>query len=117
MKPIFSVIIPTKDRPELLSSCLSSLTQLDYSTENYEVIVIDDGSENTVTGICEQFDGEIPLQLFRQPISGGPAAARNTGGKNAIGKYLIFLDDDCFVDPQWLKSYVAGFRFLLKIFA
>ena len=116
MTPIFSIIIPAKDRPDPLSSCLSSLSKLNYSTDNYEVLVVDDGSENSMAGICERFAGELPIRFLRQSVSHGPAASRNKGAENAQGKYLLFLDDDCFVDPHWLKSYETGFTKLNKKF-
>jgi len=109
MNPLFSIVIPTKDRPELLAACLTGLSQLDYPRENYEVLVVDDGSESSMFGVCEQFLNKFTIEYFRQVVSSGPAAARNFGAENALGRYLVFLDDDCSVDPKWLGAYEAGF--------
>nr|MBN1230030.1 glycosyltransferase [Anaerolineae bacterium] len=105
--PYFSVIIPTHNRPESLSVCLLSLCKLDYPTDRWEVIVVDDGSTVALSAVFKRVEHLLPLKALRQQVSRGPAAARNLGAQNARGHYLVFLDDDCFVDPQWLKNYEA----------
>jgi glycosyltransferase involved in cell wall biosynthesis len=109
MKPTFSIVIPSKDRPELLHTCLTSLLQLDFPRENFEIIVVDDFSGVSLTDVCRPFVERLPVQILHHSKSRGPAAARNTGAERARGKYLAFLDDDCAPDPQWLKAYQKGF--------
>lgn len=114
MAPQYSIIIPTKDRPEILSACLASLEKLENTSGSFEVIIVDDGSDKKLDEITEQFASAFPIQLYRQTQPQGPAAARNKGAENAQGKYLIFLDDDCSVDPHWLHAYDNGFATLKK---
>ncbi|MGB3311764.1 MAG: glycosyltransferase [Nodosilinea sp.] len=104
--PVFSVVIPTYNRPDRLVSCLQSLTQLDYPRDRFEVIVVDDGSSPPIAPVAESFASTEPtlnLTLLRQDNS-GPACARNTGAAHAQGKYLVFTDDDCQPYPDWLTA-------------
>lgn len=101
--PLFSVIIPTYNRPEHLAHCLKSLAQLDYPSDRFEIIVVDDGSEQPLDSVVESVNSNVSINLIRQ-ANAGPAAARNTGAKNAQGRYLAFTDDDCCPEQGWLKK-------------
>jgi len=101
--PLISVVIPTYNRPQRLAACLQSLTQLDYPRDQFEVIVVDDGSPEPLTAVTEPFQTQIGLRLLRQDNS-GPASARNAGAASALGKYLAFTDDDCQVTADWLTA-------------
>ncbi|OKH26182.1 glycosyl transferase [Hydrococcus rivularis NIES-593] len=107
-QPFFSIIIPTYNRPERLETCLKSLTRLNYPHDRFEVIVVDDGSARSLDSVVSPFRGELNLQLIRQ-TNAGPAAARNTGAASARGKFLVFTDDDCQPDPNWLKVFEIYF--------
>ncbi len=102
-KPLFSIIVPTYNRPERLTKCIQSLTQLEYLHDDFEVIVVDDGSNTPLDNVVAVFTTQINLTIIRQANS-GPAAARNTGAKHAIGKYLLFTDDDCAIAPNYLTK-------------
>lgn len=106
--PVFSIVIPTYQRPELLSSCLASLCELQYDRELFEVIIVQDGGRSvreTVSG----FESRLRLQLICQDNS-GPASARNRGAHFARGKLLAFTDDDCAPYPRWLQSLEEAFK-------
>ena len=107
--PLFSVVIPVYARPsQKLAACLESLAQLDYPHDRFEVIVVDDGSEQTHEDAVAPFRDRIDLALLTQPHA-GPAVARNTGAAQARGKYLAFTDDDCACDPGWLNALESRF--------
>lgn len=104
---LFSVIIPTCHRNDLLAKCLNCLAPGVQTLEfvHYEVIVSDDGSKTTAKEMVEQH------YLWAQWVEGprkGPAANRNNGAKYAQGKWLAFTDDDCLPDPQWLEAYTKA---------
>lgn len=103
MKPIFSIIIPTYNRPEQLTSCLESFIGLDTSNQDFEVVVVDDGSSTSLEPVVARFCAQFSLTLIRQE-NAGPAAARNTGAIQAQGRYLVFTDDDCTPAPDWLTK-------------
>ncbi len=99
----FSVIIPTFNRPEQLKKCLNSLVKLNYPSNCYEVIVIDDGGSTELNSILGPFFSQLDLKLYRQSNS-GPACARNTGITYAKGEFLAFTDDDCTPDSNWFNA-------------
>ncbi|HHP7243214.1 MAG TPA: glycosyltransferase [Elainellaceae cyanobacterium] len=99
----FSVIIPTYNRPEQLTTCLESLTQLDYPRDRFEVIVVDDGSDKPLDSVVANFKDQLNLKLIRQS-NAGPAAARNHAAQHTEGKYLAFTDDDCSPATNWLQA-------------
>lgn len=95
MEPFLSIIVPTRNRPRLVAACAEALARLDYPRDRYEVIFVDDGSEPPV---------EVPgARVIRQP-GRGPAAARNTGAREARGEFLAFTDDDCAPASDWLRQ-------------
>ena len=106
-RPFFSVIIPAYGRPQLLSQCLAALALQQYPKEQYEVIVVDDGSPQSLAPIVKTFQSGMMLQYQRQ-ANLGPAVARNAGAKLAQGTYLAFTDDDCAPTPSWLTFLAQG---------
>lgn len=107
-KPWVSVVVPTRDRPLPLETCL---TALDAQTiaERLEVVVVDDGSADgdTVAAVVARHPR---ARLLRQDGQ-GPAAARNAGGRAARAEVLCFTDDDCLPEAKWaerLFDAIAG---------
>jgi glycosyltransferase involved in cell wall biosynthesis len=101
--PHFSIVIPTYERPGQLRGCLGSMLALEYPRDRFEVLVVDDGSSTPLDPIVAPFAGELDLSLIRQP-NAGPAAARNAAVECARGEFLAFTDDDCRVEPGWLRE-------------
>lgn len=97
----FSIIIPTHDRPEQLSSCLRAIGLLNHPRDQFEVIVVDDGSPQSMETIVEQYSDSFAVFCIRT-ANQGPGPARNTGAARARGEYLAFTDDDCRPEPTWL---------------
>jgi glycosyltransferase involved in cell wall biosynthesis len=104
---VFSVVIPTFNRPAALARCLASLTRQDYSKDRFEVIVIDDGSHPPLDASLVRCFPLLNLRLRRQ-TNAGPAAARNLGALLARGRLLAFTDDDCEPDAGWLALLEHG---------
>jgi glycosyltransferase involved in cell wall biosynthesis len=102
-QPLVSVVIPTRDRPDALRSCLESLAALEYPRSRLQVIVVDDGSREPTT-----VDGG-DVAVVRTPGL-GPAGARNAGVERARGEALAFVDDDCRPRPDWLTRMVGRWR-------
>jgi hypothetical protein len=98
--PLFSVIIPTHDRLELLKRTVQSIRQ--QSFPDYEIIVVDDGSrDGTSDWLAENRSW---LRGIRQSNK-GPGAARNAGARAAHGQYLAFLDSDDLWFPWTLDTF------------
>lgn len=105
-----SVVVPTRDRAEMLRDCLSSLLRQDYSSESYQIIVVDDGSsDGTSSVLAELRTGYLGHDLRAVRSWGrGLNAARNNGIRAARGDLVIFVDDDVDAPPTWLKRFVEG---------
>lgn len=96
-----SVVVPTRDRPEHLRSCLDGLAALDYPRERLQVIVVDDSGGSALVG-------PTALEVERVTTDRvGPAGARNAGVAHAEGEVLAFIDDDCLPRRDWLDRLVA----------
>lgn len=97
---LFSLIIPTYNRAELLRVTLESVFAQTFA--DYEVIVVDDGSTDGTRSYLVSLGGRI--QVFTQSNQ-GPGAARNLGASHAAGEYLAFLDSDDVFFPWTLETY------------
>lgn len=99
---LLTLIIPTYNRAESLQRCIASLGRLDVENGRIELIIVDDGScppsEPKLTGLQEW-----RVTVLRQE-NRGPAAARNLGAKQANGRFLAFIDDDCAVPRDWYQT-------------
>jgi len=92
-----SVIIPNRNGSATLEACLESVFASDYS--NFEVIVVDDASEDSSVEIAERYPCRV-VKLKRQL---GPSVARNVGAEHAKGEILLFIDADCVLRKDTLK--------------
>ena len=92
---MISVIIPTHNRQDVLIRTLTSLEEQDFSKTDFEVLVVDDGSQDRTRAAVEDFRSrtDIRLRYFRQKKA-GPAQARNLGVDEACGDLLLFCGDD-----------------------
>ncbi len=96
--PRFSVVIPTHNRAATLRFALADVLAQGFT--DFEVIVVVDGStDTTVTDLADLSDRRLHV-IVREP--GGPCRARNVGAAAARGEWLVFLDDDDRVQPDWL---------------
>jgi GT2 family glycosyltransferase len=109
-----SVVVPTYQRPDLLSRCLAALTAQDFDHRRYEIIVADDGPSEETRRAVERWAGVTHggPRIRYVPVTGnhGPAAARNCGWWRAAGPIIAFTDDDTIADPQWLRAGLAAFE-------
>lgn len=102
-----SVVIPTYSRPEMLQQALQSIAAQTY--HDWEVIVVDDGSDPPVTAQdISQIVGER-FRLQHHPQSLGTAAAKNHGVAAASGELITLLDDDDLLEPSALQTITSVF--------
>jgi GT2 family glycosyltransferase len=104
--PAYSVIVPTYQRPSSLEHCLDALAAQTIGRDRFEVIVVDDGSAEPARGAVARTAASIDVRLIEQ-ANAGPATARNAGARAARGAYVVFTDDDCRPDPEWLRAIDA----------
>ncbi len=100
-----SIIIPVYNSEKYIRECLDSILEQDY--EDYEMILIDDGSSDGSVTICEEYAAEHDnISLYRQDHAGA-SAARNLGISRSKGSRLMFVDSDDFILPGMLKDMDA----------
>ncbi len=97
----FSLIIPVFNRPEEIDELLQSLTV--QTDKNFEVIVVEDGSERDCKAIIDKYWEKLNISYFYMENT-GPGQARNFGAKHANGEYLIVLDSDCIIPENYILS-------------
>lgn len=100
---MISIIIPVYNQAGHLDNCLASIKE--QTCDNYEIIVIDDGSKDDIETVINKYRpvfGE-KLYYFKQ-ANQGASAARNRGAGMAKGEYLIFCDADIIMEPEMLES-------------
>jgi glycosyltransferase involved in cell wall biosynthesis len=107
--PQFSVVIPTYQRREILASTLRMVFAQDFRPQDYEVIVVVDGSRDQTAEYLYSLAPACGLRILEQP-NRGPAAARNSGLRSARGKLVLFLDDDILCDSTLLSRHAAVHR-------
>ncbi|WP_320814983.1 glycosyltransferase [Flavobacterium sp.] len=99
---VFSFIIPVYNRPDEIDELLQSLVLLDFEN-NFEVVIIEDGSSISCEHIVEKYNKDLKISYFFKPNS-GPGDSRNYGMQNAIGDYFLILDSDCILPSNYLKE-------------
>ena len=105
MIPMISVIIPAYNAQQTIADCLRALQCQTVRSDQYEIIVVDDGSTDDTAQLA-QIAG---VQVIRQH-NRGPAAARNTGVAAARGELVLFTDADCVPSNDWVAQMVSPFR-------
>jgi len=113
-----SVIVCTLNRAELLSRIIDLLRAQNYSKDKYEIIVVDNGSTDNTRSVVESFMGpSSPMLRYVFESRLGVTFARNRGFEVAINPYLAYIDDDCTVGLDWLRSLMSGYDLNEDIFA
>lgn len=102
--PRVSVIIPTYNRGDLIARSIDSV--LDQTYEDYELLVVDDGSTDHTQSVVEQYSDDR-ITYIAHSTNQGASAARNTGIEHAEGEYLAFLDSDDVWAPRKLDKQVT----------
>lgn len=105
-----SVIIPTRNRCALLKKCLESLTNQSYSTDSFEVLVIDNGSTDDTRSVVHEFSLQIQHLRYSHVEKPGLHEGRHAGLKLSEGEILVFADDDIQALPTWLEGIQESFQ-------
>ena len=108
-RPLIAAVISTLNRAPLLQGMLESLTQQTLPPQEYEVVVVDDGSTDETRGIAQAFAARLPIKYVYQR-NAGLASARNHGLYLSTAPLLLFLDDDDVAEPDLLEQHVATHR-------
>lgn len=102
--PFVSVIIPVYNDSERLQTCLNALENQTYPKSMYEIIVVDNGSDENIESLVNQYS-QVTLYFESKR---GSYAARNKGLSKAKGDIIAFTDSDCIPAPDWIEKGVAN---------
>lgn len=97
----YSIIIPVYNRPDEVDELLESLTRQAYT--DFEVIIVEDGSTNKCSDVCDKYKERLSLNYYYKENS-GPGQSRNYGAERAHGDYLIILDSDVVLPEGFMKA-------------
>jgi glycosyltransferase involved in cell wall biosynthesis/ADP-heptose:LPS heptosyltransferase/radical SAM superfamily enzyme YgiQ (UPF0313 family)/predicted O-methyltransferase YrrM/2-polyprenyl-3-methyl-5-hydroxy-6-metoxy-1,4-benzoquinol methylase len=104
--PLVSIIVTAYNAADYISRAIESI--LIQSYRNFEIIVVDDGSTDNTAEIVRGFEGEPIKYFFKE--NGGVASARNFGLQKAGGSFIIMLDSDDMMTPDYIASHLQGFE-------
>lgn len=99
----FSFIIPVYNRPAEIAELLRSFTQMEVQGIPYEIIIVEDGSDQKCESAIRAYKDRLPLSYFYKENT-GPGATRNYGMSRAKGDFFIILDSDVWLPVGYLKS-------------
>ena len=100
-KKLVSVIVPAYNQENYIGRCLRSLLNQSLSQIDYEIIIIDDGSNDRTKYALDLFKGDLIRVIHNEENMGLPYAL-NTGINNALGKYVVRVDSDDYVNKHYL---------------
>lgn len=101
---LISVIIPVYNVENYLRECIDSVLKQTY--KNLEIILVDDGSTDSSGKICDEYAEKDSRITVIHKKNEGPSKTRNTGLKNANGKYIYFLDSDDYITEDAIETLV-----------
>ena len=99
----YSVIVPVYNTEKYLDRCISSIVS--QSFEDYELILVDDGSQDGCPGICDNWAQKNEHITVIHQENGGLPVARNSGLDVAIGDYVLFVDSDDYVTEDYFEKF------------
>lgn len=107
--PVFSIVIPTRNRAEILVQALSHLETLSFPRSKFEVIVVNDGSTDQTKEFLEKLQVGYRLRVFHRD-GRGTSATRNFAIQEAQGTHVLFIDDDVFPCEDLLEYHEEAHR-------
>lgn len=96
----YSLIIPVFNRPDEVNELLESLCN--QTTRDFEIIIVEDGSKILCKDIVDKYTNQLDISYFFIDNS-GPGGARNFGVEKSRGDYVVVLDSDCIIPPQYIE--------------
>ncbi len=116
MVPAISVIVPVYNREKKLSKCVESI--LSQSFENFELILVDDGSTDASLEVCNRYAERDDRVKVMHKSNGGVSSARNVGLCSLRGEYITFIDSDDYIESDFFQyAYSKSKEYNADIFA
>ncbi|HLV23522.1 MAG TPA: glycosyltransferase family A protein [Moheibacter sp.] len=103
-----SIIIPVYNTEKYLSRCIDSVLNQDY--RDFELILVNDGSTDNSLDILKSYERKEERILLIDQKNRGVSASRNQGIDHAKGKFILFIDSDDWVEPDYLSSFLSSYQ-------
>ena len=110
LQPLVSIVVLNFNAKDFLIKCIDSIFQSQY--KDFEVILVDNASEDDTYKICKENHPEINLIINQENL--GYCGGNNVGIKNATGEFIIILNPDTLVDPNWINEFLLQ-EFSIKV--
>lgn len=111
--PLVSIIVPVYKVEKYLQRCIGSILTQTY--ENFELILIDDGSPDNCGEICDEYaQKDSRIKVIHQE-NAGVSSARNNGIETACGEYIVFVDSDDYVLNDYIEHFLTCGKFDLIV--
>jgi GT2 family glycosyltransferase len=109
--PRVTVAVTTHQRAPQLPALVKALEAQTLPPDQFEVVIVDDGSTDGTTATLQELAAGSPLRIvpLRNDVNRGIAAGRNAGWRAALAPLVAFTDDDCIPGPRWLEAGLAAF--------
>lgn len=101
MNELVSIIVPVYNVEKYICECLNSI--IEQTHKIIEIILVDDGSTDNSGKICDEYAKKDSRIRVIHKENGGQGSARNTGLKMAVGKYVLFIDSDDWVEENYVE--------------
>ncbi len=114
--PFVSIVVPARNEEHRIQRCLESLAEVDYPTDRFEIIIVNDRSHDRTEEIVRAYQERLPmLRLLRveEVRSGnlqGKAGALDIGIASARGEIVLLTDADCAVHPRWVRAHSMQYQ-------
>jgi len=109
-KKIWSIVICTHNRCNVLQETLQELVHLDYPEDCYEIIIVDNASQDETRKIFNEAANRGKNLRYVREEKLGLSYARNKGIENSSGEFIAFIDDDAIPEPDWLEKLESWTR-------
>lgn len=105
-----SIIIPTRNRAQNLKNLLEKLSKQTVPSDQYEVLVIDNGSEDDTSVVCQEYMKLFVNFKYFYEEEPGLHVGRNKGFQESLTELLVYIDDDIEPHEEWLQAIIKGFE-------
>ncbi|PKM91652.1 hypothetical protein CVU82_00365 [Candidatus Falkowbacteria bacterium HGW-Falkowbacteria-1] len=103
--PFVSVVVPVFNDEKRIGKCIESLISQSYPKDKYEIIIVDNNSNDGTVEIVKKY----PVKILHENNIQSSYAARNLGIKNSKGEIIAFTDSDCIADKNWILNSILFF--------
>lgn len=105
-----SIIVPVYNGESFIRPCLDSVTTQTLPQDQYEIIVVDDGSRDDSLQLLREYEERYDFITVISQENKGPAISRTVGVQAAQGEYVFILSQDCIAYPDWLETVIKVFE-------